>query len=206
MINVAGAPAACLDAAHVQFSWTEGAAPADSSVTTAKLATGAVTSAKIADGTIVTADLASGSVTSTQILDGTILAGDLAASAVLAPGVEFAAPFFFDPTAVPTTAQSLSVSHPGSGYLVAMASGQINCTAATYVLLGITSTGTGNDGYLYQVPAVGVGVYTMVHKQEVIAVTGAGTTTLNFNLDLSADNCTGFRTINFRAVYVPNRY
>lgn len=57
MIGVSGAPTSCLDASHVEFSWTEGSAPADGSVTTAKLADGAVTSAKIADGTVVLADV-----------------------------------------------------------------------------------------------------------------------------------------------------
>ncbi|MGE0160132.1 MAG: hypothetical protein AB7T31_12045 [Gemmatimonadales bacterium] len=48
MINVGDAPTACLDASHVQFSWTEGGAPADGSITTAKLANNAVTTAKLA--------------------------------------------------------------------------------------------------------------------------------------------------------------
>jgi hypothetical protein len=62
MINVGDAPTACLDPSHVQFSWTEGGAPADGSITTAKLADGAVTSAKIADGIVSEADLAANSV------------------------------------------------------------------------------------------------------------------------------------------------
>jgi hypothetical protein len=62
MINVGDAPTACLDPSHVQFSWTEGGAPADGSITTAKLADDAVTSAKIADGVVSEADLAANSV------------------------------------------------------------------------------------------------------------------------------------------------
>lgn len=47
MINVGDAPTACLDASHVQFSWTEGG-----------VADNSVTSAKIVDGSITPADLA----------------------------------------------------------------------------------------------------------------------------------------------------
>jgi len=67
MINVGDAPAACLDPSHVQFSWTEGGAPADGSITTAKLADGAVTSAKIADGVVSEADLAANSVGASEL-------------------------------------------------------------------------------------------------------------------------------------------
>jgi hypothetical protein len=72
MINVAGAPAACLDASHVAFSWTEGGTLAD----------GSVTSAKIADGTIAAADLGAGAVTTAAILDGTIGVADIATDGV----------------------------------------------------------------------------------------------------------------------------
>jgi len=56
--------------------------PADDSVTAAKLATGAVTSAKILDGTIATGDIADSAITSAKIADGTIATGDIADSAI----------------------------------------------------------------------------------------------------------------------------
>ncbi len=49
----------------------------DGSITSADLATGAVTTTTIADGTIAAADLATGAVTSTTIADATIAAADL---------------------------------------------------------------------------------------------------------------------------------
>ena len=44
MIGLPGLPTACLDPAHVEFSWTEGGVPADGSITGAQLADDAVTS------------------------------------------------------------------------------------------------------------------------------------------------------------------
>lgn len=56
--------------------------PADASVTTAKLANGAVTGAKIAATTITEANLAPSSVGSPEIIDGTIQSVDLADAAI----------------------------------------------------------------------------------------------------------------------------
>jgi hypothetical protein len=67
MIGVAGAPSECLDASHVEFSWTEGAEVADASVTTEKLADGAVTSAKIGDGAVGSAAVEDGSLTAADL-------------------------------------------------------------------------------------------------------------------------------------------
>lgn len=53
----------------------------DGSVSNAKLANNAVTSAKILDGTIASADISTGAVTSSKILDGTIVSGDISGSA-----------------------------------------------------------------------------------------------------------------------------
>src|SRR5688572_23333425 len=63
-----GSPTACLDPAHVQFTWTEGGAPGPGSVTTAMLADGAVTTAKLAAS--VTFPLADGSITTVKLANG----------------------------------------------------------------------------------------------------------------------------------------
>lgn len=67
MIGVEGAPTACLDASHVQFSWTEGGTIADASITEAKLADGAVTSTKIAGGAVTSSHIATNGVGSSEL-------------------------------------------------------------------------------------------------------------------------------------------
>lgn len=55
-------------------------------VTNGKLATGAVTSAKILDGTIASGDISTGAVTTTQVLDATLTSADLSAAAGIVSG------------------------------------------------------------------------------------------------------------------------
>jgi hypothetical protein len=213
MINVGDAPTACLDPSHVQFTWTEGGAPPSNSVTSAMIVDGtlaavdhafsSVSSPAIVDGSVALVDHAAGSVNSATIVDGSVAAADLAAGLVV--GVEFGKDFaFFDPTTTATTAASLSLSHPASGYIVAHALGQVSCSVDTSVLLGVSNGTTAIDGWTNIAPVTGN--FSFVYKQDVFAVTGAGTATVNFNVQLGADNCTYFRAINFDAIYVPARY
>jgi hypothetical protein len=183
---IADAAALCLDAGHVKFSWTDGGAPADGSITTAKLADNAVTSAKIANGTIAAADLAAG----------------------LVPGVEYAVDFTnIDPTTAATTAGSISLSHPASGFIFASGSAQIQCSASTVTTIGISNGGTGTEAWSYSAPSPAVGTYSYMFSHAVLPVTGAATATVNFNVQLfGTDNCTYFRVTNLQALYVPARY
>jgi len=88
MIGVAGAPSACLDVSHVEFSWTEGGASvADGSITTVKLADGAVTSAKIADGTIIGADMVGGTVGTAELALNAVTSAQLATDAVTSAAI-----------------------------------------------------------------------------------------------------------------------
>ncbi len=91
MIGVLGAPAACLDGTHVEFSWVEGVAAAPGSVTNEILADGAVTSTKILDGAIGSADLGPSVVRAEHIAPGAVGSGALADGSVtqvkLDPGI-----------------------------------------------------------------------------------------------------------------------
>lgn len=67
MIGQPGLPGSCLDPGHVEFSWTEGGAPAEGSVTESTIADDAVTSSKLADGAVLSAHIAEGAVGSSAL-------------------------------------------------------------------------------------------------------------------------------------------
>lgn len=81
MIKLEGLPQACLDATHVEFSWTTGQFP-DGSVTTATLMDGAVITSKLADGAVTHPKLASAAVDSTVVADSSLVGRNLGAGAV----------------------------------------------------------------------------------------------------------------------------
>jgi hypothetical protein len=82
MINVAGAPAACLAPSHVAFSWTEGGIPGAGSITSNEIADGTIVEADIAIDGVTGASIAPDAVGSTEILDGSVGSVDLASNAV----------------------------------------------------------------------------------------------------------------------------
>lgn len=59
-----------------------GVTPADGSVTAAKIATNAVTTAKIIDGAVTTAKIAAGAIDTTEIADGAVTQAKIATGAV----------------------------------------------------------------------------------------------------------------------------
>lgn len=82
LIKLPGLPGACLSTSHQQVSWTDGAALTDGSITTPKLADGAVTTAKLLDGGVGTVDLADGAVTSPKLAAGSVGTAQLADGSV----------------------------------------------------------------------------------------------------------------------------
>lgn len=135
----------CLDAAHVKFSWTDGGAPAD----------GSITSAKIADGTIAAVDIANSSITSAKVDTNTIQArvsGSCAAgssvSSVAVSGTVVCQSTGGDVAAnqVPNFASSVAISSTTAVELLSLAlpgstSGAATIAAHAYVEKDATTTG-----------------------------------------------------------------
>jgi hypothetical protein len=82
MIGVGDAPAACLDPGHVEFGWIEGGPLGTASVGTAQLANESVTTVKIAPGAVQSTHIASSAVTSVKIANGAVVAGKVADNAI----------------------------------------------------------------------------------------------------------------------------
>lgn len=132
MIGVAGAPSACLDGSHVEFSWTEGGEPADGSITEAKLADDAVTSAKIKDGTITSADIA----------DGSVAPADLASTVSTPLAWAFVND---DATLGAATSNVESVTYDGTRYVVSFT--DISYFFSSFVTVVTSSQSTGVSIY-----------------------------------------------------------
>lgn len=186
MIGVAGAPTECLDASHVEFSWTEGgaAALADGSITTEKLADGAVTSAK----------LASGAVGSAQVLDNSLTSADFAAGAV----GQIRTTDIGAVSNLPTTATnlgSISVTAPKAGtVLVALTGSAIFFGENTRIVVGLGTTagslnlhqlnvGTldGTETDRYYVPFTPMAVVSVSAGTTTFYASGNKTTTFDAN-------------------------
>lgn len=201
MVGVSGAPSACLDASHVAFTWTEGGAPADGSVTTAKLADGAVTSVKLADGGVATADLANGAVTTAKLA--------VAPKVAFNPGSSSAAP-------LATTFASLgsvAITVGGAGNVVVQAAGTTEMSASTcsYIYYGISKTATGTPattGYLNRPDFGATGVaqyaYHSANTNLVDPITAAGTYTYHFVARASSGTACTLINNGITAIFIPN--
>ena len=187
MINVGDAPTACLDPSHVEFSWTEGGAPADGSITTAKLADGAVTPAKIEAGALTRWKSAGYGLVSLNSTSGTT-----------------------------TNLASLSVNAPVAGFVYVNSSGYCNTTPGvsqfqTNVGWGTAATTqpsvAGGAAYIMH-PAgspAGVGAQVPYASAEVFSV-AAGTTTFYFNahnFSGGGSSCAGTNVLMFSATQLP---
>lgn len=187
MINVGDAPAACLDPSHVQFTWTEGGAPADGSITTAKLADAAVTAAKIAGGAVVQWKSAGYGLVNLNTTASTT-----------------------------TNFTSLSVNAPVAGFVYVNSSGYCNTSpgASQFQMnVGWATAATtqpsvaGGAAYILH-PAgspAGVGAQVPYASAEVFSVS-AGSTTFYFNAHNFAGgsaSCAGTNLLMFSAAQLP---
>ncbi len=183
MINVAGAPSACLDAAHVAFSWTEGGAPADGSVTTAKIANGAVTTAKLAVPPKVAYTI--GASSSLTLIATRVNLGSVA----------------------------ITVGGAGSIVVTAAGTLEASAGNCAYVYYGISETSTGvpnnRESYMNRGDYGATGVHTFGYQAMssvyVDTVTAAGTYTYYFvATDFgAAGNCDAYNN-GITAIFIPS--
>lgn len=110
--------------------------PSDLSVSTGKIADGAVTSAKIADGTIVAGDIADGAITSAKILNGTIVDADINASAAIAASKVAGTAITAADTATVTNAMLAGSIDPSKVTGTAITTADMGTVTSTMILNG----------------------------------------------------------------------
>lgn len=182
MIGVSGAPSACLDDTHIQFSWTEGGATSDVScagcVDETDIADGAVSGIKIAASTITSGDIADGTIGSADIGDGTVSAADLAPDAVnggtILDGAVTSADIA-DGTIASVDVQDNSLTHADLAPLAAGGMGSIDLGNA----LGIGTTATNLGSITITVPTSGevyvaLSGYAVVFGDNTVVQVGLG--------------------------------
>jgi hypothetical protein len=153
-------------------------------VTTADLADGAVTSAKIADGAVGTGDLADGAVTSAKIASAAVAPSKLSQPLTLATA-QTATGTSIDFTGIPSWAKRVTVMLDGVS---------TNGTSNFRLQLG-TSGGIASSGYVGSVGAAGDGGYGGSHFSNGFDSVAEGTTSLYRYGRLTLLNVSGSRWI-----------
>ena len=179
--------------------------------TTFYLRINGVTASHIAADAVGTSELADNSVGSANVIDGSITGADVADSGLTSadmanePGVEYTNFLTnFDPTATQTSAASVNVAWPASGFVVAMASVQHNCSAGTNVVLQLRFNGSTTTDWVNYAGADGYQIAPMVNN--TFSVGGTGSSNLELLVSVSPDTCSHMRVLSLVGMYFPTRY
>jgi len=192
----------------------------DNAITTAKLATGAVTTTDILDNTIAAIDIApdavgaseiaTGGVTTTEILDNTVTSADILANSLQdidmldEPGVafdqDFVGAFLVPQTGVDVTVAAVTITTPAAGFILVSYGGYYFDGAHTLGLAGTLRASISEDATVqvdksFSIASVNAaqptGSYFIPISKSAIYSKAAGTYTFN----LICDN-TGTEDVN----------
>jgi len=190
------------------------------SLATNDIADNSVTSAKIAGGAVTNSDLAGNSVTTSNIVDGTIGNGDISASAAIAiskisgnAGVEYnAIGSYSGLTTTLTNLGSVTVSCPTSGYVLVMLTGSAvffgdNTTATVGVSTSTSSMSSGVG--IGRLDGSGTARFYQAYSASYVAPVSAGNRTFYALGQKSAtfsSNSINLTDLYLTAIFFPNRY
>ncbi len=190
---------------------------ASGAVSEIKLAGNAVTTSKIASGAVSNSDLATNAVTGVKVLNSSLTRSDIADE----PGIvrEMGPGGLTIPTSGHVTIDSVSITVPGAGYVVAMAFGygQFMSNASGLmgnVLLGFETLATTSPRQPYTVlgggnQSIGANKFSWhsFASERTFAVSGAGKQTYYFNASRGWDTATvSIESSKFLLLYFPSSY
>jgi hypothetical protein len=181
---------------------------ADEAITAEKIRDDEISGAKIQDNAISGAKLQSGAVTGDKIQNSAVTADHLAATAKPTGADSDEGNLQQDLTAIKSTVRSVTVTAPGPGLIVAVASGNLLAASLTNALCSITDTDSPDTAHLIQANGpngITSNLIVPFGSTRIFEVSGGETT---LNLVCQRTTGTDAKVIDpaLSAFFVPNRY